>query len=177
MPEPIFSEMTDIMLGYDTDLHFEDGDLMLTTGVDFIEREIYKLLITEPGDWRLNQQLGCSPVKFAGEPNTRENAKLIEQYITENLTFTVSPAILKVRAVPVDYSSILIFIDIYSSNNLEISIPFEFNYTNGISKLDKADPRVLTQKTDKYQINDITNLRKPNKYWDRMRDRSTTNLI
>ena len=49
-----FAGMKDILLGYDTDIYFENNDLMICTGVDYIEREIYKLLITEPGDWKAN---------------------------------------------------------------------------------------------------------------------------
>lgn len=177
MAAPLYSQMCDIRLGYDTDLHFEGDDLMTTDGTDFIELEIYKLLTTEHGDWKLSQNLGCSPVKFAGEHNTRETAKKLEQYIVEGLTFTVAPAKLKVRVVPTDYDTVLLFIDIYSPANLELTIPFEFNYTNGISKLDRSDPRVTPPKTGQYELNDITNLKKNNKYWTRLRENSLSNLI
>jgi hypothetical protein len=171
MPE-IYSKMTDVMMGYDTDLHFEGGDLMTTTGIDYIEREIYKLLVTEPGEWKLNLGLGSSPIRFAGDQNTRETAQRLEQYIKDGLLFTVSPAGLKVKVVPTDYDTILLFIDITTSNSIQTTIPFEFNYTNGISKLDRADPRLVEPKTGEYQVNDIANLRKPNKYWSRLRDNS-----
>ena len=93
MAELLYSRMKDIMFGYDTDIHFEKGDLMLTsTGTDFIEREIYKILVTERGQWGANQQLGASPVVFAGEPNTREVANDLEQYIQDGLKFAVSPS-------------------------------------------------------------------------------------
>lgn len=177
MAAPLYSQMTDILLGYDTDIYFEGDDLMTCNGVDFIEREIYKLLITEHGEWKLSQNLGCSPVKFAGEQNTRETAKKLEQYIVEGLAFSVAPAKLKVRVVPTNYDTVLLFIDIYSPSNLELSIPFEFNYNNGISKLDRADPRIVVPKTDTYTVNDIMNLKKPNKYWSRLRDTSVSNLI
>lgn len=174
MPE-IYSKMTDVVLGYDTDLHFENGDLMLTSGIDYIEREVYKLLITEPGDWKLSLGLGCSPTsKFAGEPNTRESARRLEKYITEGLAFTVYPAGINVRVVPTDYDSVIIFIDIIASNSVQTTIPFEFNYTNGITKLENADPKLITPKTGKYEINDIINLEKPNKYWARLRANSVT---
>jgi hypothetical protein len=173
--QELYSKMTDVMLGYDTDIHFDGGDLMTTSGIDYIEREIYKLLITEPGQWRLNLAIGCSPVKFAGEPNTREIAKKLETYIKDGLAFTVSPAGLKVQIVPTDYDSVLLFIDILTSNAIQTTIPFEFNYTNGISKLDRADPRLVVPKTGDYQVNDLDNLSKPNKYWSRLRDSSLSN--
>lgn len=174
----IYSNMKDILFGYDTDVHFENGDLMLTsTGVDFIEREIYKLLITEHGQWKTNLRLGSSPVKFAGEQNTRETAKRLEQYVQEGLAFAIAPATSKVKVVPTDYNSVLVLIDIYSPDALELSIPFEFSYDNGISKLDRSDPRLTVPTTGDYQVNDITNLMKPNKYWNRMSQRLNNRLL
>lgn len=174
MPVEPFTRMRDIILGYDTDIHFENDDLMTTTGVDYIEREVYKLLITDPGDWKADQTIGCSPSKFLGEHNTRETAAELEQYVEEGLRITAAPAQVRARAVPVGYEKILLFIDIYSSDYEIVSVPFEFSYTTGIRKLDRADPRV--QKTAKsssnYTINDITNLKRPNKYWSRLRANS-----
>lgn len=171
MAELLYANMKDIMFGLDTDIHFENDDLMLTsTGTDFIEREVYKLLITEKGDWGTNLRLGASPVKFAGEPNTRESAAEVEQYLEEGLAFAVAPSKVKARCVPTNYESIMIFIDIYSPDAIALTMPFEFNYVNGISKLTRADPRtVKPRSSSEYQINDISNLKKPNKYWDRQR--------
>jgi hypothetical protein len=174
----IYSSMKDILFGYDTDIHFENGDIMLTsTGTDFIEREIYKLLLTEHGQWKTNLRLGASPVKFAGEPNTREIAKRLEQYVQEGISFAIAPATSKVQVVPTDYTSVLILIDIYSPDALELSIPFEFSYDNGISKLDRSDPRLTVPKSNEYQVNDISNLTKPNKYWSRMSQRLNNRLL
>ena len=178
MADALYYQMTDILLSYDTDLAFEKGDLMLTSGNDYIEREIYKLLITEPGDWKSQLNLGCSPIKFAGEQNTRDTASKLQQYIADGLSFTVAPAQVKVRAVPTNYDTILIFIDIYSPAALELTIPFVFNYNNGIVKLDRADPRtVIPQSSPHHTVNDITNLKKHNKYVSRLRDNSLSNLI
>ena len=171
--------MHDILMSYDTDIAFENGDVMLSTGTDFIEREIYKLLITEPGDWKRSLSLGCSPVRFAGSQNSRETAAALQQYITEGLAFTVAPAQVSVRIIPTNYDSVMIFIDIYSPDALEVTIPFIFNYNNGVSKLDHADPRtVVAQSSTDYSINDSTNLSKPNKYINRLRNNSiSSNLL
>ena len=67
MAEP-FGGMFDILFGYDTDIHFENGDLMTTTGIDYIERELYKLLITIPGEWKTTPTAGASPEKPQGKP-------------------------------------------------------------------------------------------------------------
>lgn len=170
--------MKDVLFGYDSDLHFENGDLMLTnSGTDFIEREIYKLLITERGEWKTNLRLGASPVIFAGQPNTKETAKALEKYLFESLNLTIAPANAKIKVTPIDYTSVIIFIDIYTPDALEISIPFSFDYTNGISKLDRGDPRLVTPETGDYEVNDINNLKQPNKYWSRLSSRSANSFL
>lgn len=168
-----FSGMTDILLGYDTDLHFEDGDLMTTTGIDYIEREIYKLLITNPGDWKASPLIGASPNKLTGEQNTRENAQLMQDIILEGIRQTVYPATAEVRVVPTDYDTVLVFIDVFVRSQDVVVLPFEFDYINGFRKLNRSDERVTAPKsTQKYSINDISKMTKPNKYWSRMRDDS-----
>lgn len=178
MANLLYSKMKDVLFGYDTDIHFENGDLMLTDGgVDFIEREMYKLLVTERGQWKMNGRLGVSPVAFAGEPNTRETAKNLETYIYEGLTFAIAPAQASVRVVPTDFDTIVIFIDVFTPDALELTVPFEFDYRNGILRVDRSDPRTVKKKTgDKYAVNDISNLRKPNKYWSRLSKSSLNNF-
>ena len=167
----VFSGMKDILLGYDTDIHFEFNDLMLTTSVDYIEREVYKLLITNPGDWKANPTIGCSPDKFIGEQNTRDLGKFIETHIENGLRDTVYPSQVNVRVVPVDYEMLMIFVDITVRAEEITSIPFEFDFINGIRKLNKMDARVTTPiSTKNYKINNISNLKRPNKYWSQIRD-------
>jgi hypothetical protein len=166
-----FSSMHDILLGYDTDLHFENGDLMLTTGIDYIEREIYKLLITEPGDWKASPFLGASPNQLTGSANTRENAIRMKDIITEGIKPTVYPAQVDVRIVPTDYDSVLVFIDVYVRSEDVVVIPFEFDYITGFRKLNKADTRVTKPiSSQQYKINDISKITRPNKYWSRIRE-------
>ena len=166
-----YTGMFDILLGYDTDLHFENGDLMVTTGLDYIEREVFKLLITEPGDWKATPKLGCSPNIFSGAQNTKENAKKIENYLLQGLTKTVSPAIPKVRVIPTGYESVMIFIDIIIQNYEVDSIPFEFDFINGIKKFNKYDYRTTEPKSsNKHKLNDNVNMKKSNKYLSSMRD-------
>ena len=68
MIEP-YSEMCDIAFGYDTDIMFDSDDLAVTRGVDFIEREIYKLMITSPGEWKIDPTIGCGLREFNGQEN------------------------------------------------------------------------------------------------------------
>lgn len=166
-----FSGMRDILLGYDTDIHFENGDLMTTTGIDYIEREVYKLLITSPGDWKASPLIGASPNELIGESNTRENAQIMQNKIEDGIKQTVYPASASVRVVPTDYDSVLVFVDIFVRTQEVVVLPFEFDYINGFRKLSKADPRITQLKTTKeYQINDISKTQRPNKYWSRLRE-------
>jgi len=164
-----YSKMIDILFGYDTDIHFENGELMLTTGIDFIERELLKVLTTLPGDWKADPTVGASPNAFTGDQNTRETAQQIERHIEENIRMVVAPAIPVVRAVPTNLDSIMIFIDLNLSNFQKVTIPFEFDYINGIQKFRKIDHRVTPIKSSStIDINDISSMKRPNKYWSRM---------
>lgn len=170
MAEP-YSEMYDVLLGFDTDLHFENGDLMLTSGIDYITREIYKLLITEPRDWKSNPTIGCSPNRFTGKPNTRETGKRMQRYIKEGLQETVFPGQVEVRVVPTDYDALLIFVDILVNGRDVTTIPFRFSYNNGIKILETMDQKVTSAKSsENLKLNDISNMTKPNKYWTRIRE-------
>lgn len=166
-----FSAMRDILFGYDTDIHFENGDLMTTTGIDYIEREIFKLLITNQGDWKASPLLGASPNQLIGELNTRENAQALQNIVEEGIKKTVYPASASVRVVPTNYESVLVLIDIFVRTQEVVVLPFEFDYVNGFRKLSKADPRITRPKSTKnYQINDISKIKRPNKYWSRIRE-------
>jgi hypothetical protein len=170
-----FVGMKDVLLGYDTDIYFENNDLMLCTGIDYIEREIYKLMITEQGDWKANPTIGCSPNSFTGEQNTRELGKRMEFFIREGLKSTAFPSQVTVRVVPTGYEHLMVFVDIYVQNSEVTSIPFEFDFINGIRKLTRMDARTTKPKSsDNYKINDIANLKRPNKYWNQMRDQYIT---
>jgi hypothetical protein len=163
--------MTDVLFGYDTDLHFENGDLMTTTGIDYIEREIYKLLITEPGDWKLNLKLGCSPNTFSGSKNNRETGKRIQLHLTEGLQSTIRPGVVDIRVVPTNYDTVMIFIDLIFPNYLVDTMTFEFDFINGIKKFDKMDPKITEPRSSmNYKINNISNMKRPNQYWEKLRE-------
>lgn len=165
-----FTGMVDILFGYDTDIHFENGDLMVTTGIDYIEREVYKLLITEPGEWKADPRIGCTPNEFIGENNTRELGSIIQTHIEDGLKFTVMPAQVSVRVVPTDYEHLIIFIDIFVQGAEITSVPFQFDFVKGFKKLDKIDSRVTKPRSSQeYKINDISTVSNPNKYWDNLR--------
>jgi len=164
-----FSEMFDITLSYDTDILFSSGDLDITNGVDYIEREIYKILVTFVGEWKLNPTIGCGLKEFVGQENSRNTAQKIEKRIQDSLILTVYPAQVNVRVVPSNYNTIFCFIDVIGPNINITSIPFEFTFTTGTIKIHRADKNVQNISDTNLDINDITNMRKPNKYQNSFR--------
>jgi hypothetical protein len=165
--------MTDIRMNYDTDLNFESDDLMLTSGRDYIELEVYKLLITEQGEWKASPKIGCSPQTFIGAANTRDTAKQLEAYLKEGLSFTVYPAQVDIKVVPTGYTNVMIFIDISHPDFDTDSVIFEFDFVNGIRKFNKIDERVTPpQSSDTYKLNDISNMKRPNQYWSSIREQN-----
>lgn len=168
MIEP-YSGMCDIIFSYDTDIMFDSDDLATTSGVDFIEREIFKLMITSPGEWKIDPTIGCGLQEFNGQENTRTIAQRIENRIQNGLRLTVFPAQVTARAVPTDYDTIVCFVDVVGSNINITSIPFEFVFTGGTIKMLRNDKNKQIQSSQTISVNDINNLRKPNKYQDRIR--------
>jgi hypothetical protein len=162
--------MRDIVLGYDSDLHFENGDLMTTTGVDYIQREIFKVLLTEPGEWKLNQNLGGSPQKFIGQPNTREMGEALQKHVYNNIKETVFPAASSVRVVPISAEKLMVFIDIFIMDLKVAIIPFQFDFSGGLRRIQAFDPRVVDPASSvDLKIDDIRNTQRPNQYWTRLR--------
>ena len=62
----LFGTISDILLSYDTDIDFENDDLMMTNGNDLLERKVFKLLITSLNDWKFDGEIGASPNIFIG---------------------------------------------------------------------------------------------------------------
>jgi len=168
MAEP-FAPMVDVLLSYDGDIEFENGDLKLCTGLDCLKRDIYKLLITEPGDWPLFPEEGASPNKFTGEQNTRDNGKLLEKYLVEKIQPHVIPATVIAKVVPVSRESVKVYLDINIVGMDILSIPFTMDYINGISytQIDEAVDTIESSKNIRY--NDVNSLKHPNPIWNRMR--------
>jgi hypothetical protein len=165
-----YSGMRDILLGFDTDLHFENGDLMVTTGIDYIQREIFKVLSTELGEWKLNQNLGGSPHIFVGQPNTREVGDALQKHIYNNIKETVFPAASTVRVIPISNEKLMVFIDIFIMDLKVAIIPFQFDFSGGLRRIQVYDPRVVPPvSSSDLKLDDIRNTQRPNQYWSRLR--------
>jgi hypothetical protein len=169
MAEP-FAGMKDILFGYDTDLHFEDGDLKTTTGIDYLEREIYKVLLTSPRDWLAAPRIGASLENFIGQNNTREMGTAIKKHVERSIGPTVFPAQMKVTVVPTSESSLTVIIDIYVQSDVVSRFPFEFNFVSGFKKITLRDAQVTQKKSsNNYHINNISQMTRPNKYYERQK--------
>lgn len=166
----LFGGMHDILLGYDTDLHFKDGDLMTTTGIDYLEREIYKVLTTSPGDWKASPKTGAGISSFIGQQNTREIGTKIKTQVEQSLISTIYPAQLQVKVIPTSEESLVVLIDIYSNGFMATRFPFKFDFVSGFKKITLRDAEVVSKKSSvTHQLNDITGKSKPNKYYERLR--------
>ena len=169
MAEP-FSAMRDFLFGYDDDIHFENGDILTTTGIDYLEREIYKILITTPGEWKASPNIGASLENFIGQQNTREIGDTIKRHIERQLTNTIYPAQLKVKVIPSSESTIMVLIDIYVEGEVTTRFPFEFDFVAGFKRVTLRDAQITEKKSsNQYQINDIAQTTNYNKYYDRQR--------
>lgn len=169
MAEP-FTGMSDFLFGYDTDIHFEDGDIKTTTGLDYLEREIYKVLLTVPGEWKASPRVGASLENFIGQNNTREIGGMIRRHVETSLGPTIYPAQMKVQIVPTSETGLTIVIEIYIEGYETTRFPFEFDFIAGVKRVTLRDARVTGKKSsNNYQINDIAQMTEPNKYQERQR--------
>lgn len=169
MAEP-FSAMHDFLFGYDTDIHFENGDIKTTTGIDYLEREIYKVLITAPGEWKTAPRIGSSLEEFIGQKNTREIGSALQRHIERSLVETIYPAQMKVKVIPSSETSLIVLIEIYVNGEVSTRYPFEFDFVSGVKRITLRDAQVTGKiSSNKYEINDIAQKSQSNKYYDRQR--------
>lgn len=162
---------TDILLSYDTDIEFGGSDLLITTGQDHIKRKIHKLLITEPGDWKVHINVGASPTLFIGEKNNRETGNRIKEYLMSKIQPFIYPSLLDVKVVPIDYDNVTVYIDVFMNSQIISASTFTIDFVNGISysQFDDVVDKVVSSNILKQ--NNITNINTPNPYLDKLRFR------
>ncbi len=160
---------SDVLLSFDTDIDFKNGDLLISSGQDEIKRKVFKLLITETGDWKIHKNVGASPIQFIGEKNNRETGMMIKEFIQSRLQEQLSTNIVNVRVIPIDYESVKVYIDIITDSNTISIAPFTIDFINGIRyvQFDSVVDSVFTNSTIK--DNSTKNINIPNKYLDRLR--------
>jgi len=160
---------TDVLLSYNTDIDFEFDDLMMTSDEDLLKRKVFKLLITQFGDWKFDKEIGASPNIFTGEHNTRETAALIKQFIEFNIQQYISPAIIDARIVPIDEDSIKIYITLYVNGLRIASLPYTLDFINGLlySQYDDRVDKLIS--TPELKLNTIDDVADPNVYVEKFR--------
>jgi len=164
-----YEGMKDILLSFDQDLDFANGDLRLTSGVDLIKRKMQRYLTAEVGDWRLYNDVGASLSRFIGEPNTRATAEEIDGHLKRELNKIVYPATIQTKIIPMDLESVYINIQLFFLNSIIEEITCSFDYINGFvySGFDDKTDTIISDSN--IEFNEDGSTRKPNKYWDRIR--------
>lgn len=165
----IFAGLVDIHMSYDGDIEFENGDLKLVSGVDYIKHLIYTVLTSDKGDWKLFPQEGGSPATFLGEQNTRETAKLLEGHLESSLAPYVIPASVTAKVIPLSYDSVKCYIDVSVLGLTVAQIPFTLDYVNGIRYEDFDETVDTVVSSKQHRFSDNKSLTNPNPYLDRIR--------
>jgi hypothetical protein len=165
----MLSRNTDILLSYDTDIEFGSQDLLLSSGQDLIKRKIHKMLITEPGDWKIHTTVGANPSIFIGEPNNRDTANRLRDHLIFRLQPFVNPLSVDVRVITINYESVKVYIDIYTMEDIVTASSFSLDFINGItySQFDEVVDKIIYSGTLK--SNSINNINNPNPYLDKLR--------
>tara|TARA_Y100000310_G_C20475996_1_gene712441 strand:+ start:89 stop:598 length:510 start_codon:yes stop_codon:yes gene_type:complete len=165
----IFSSLVDIHMSYEGDLNFENGDLKLVNGLDLVKRKVFKIITTEPSEWKLYPAEGGSPVKFIGEPNTRDIGQQIQSYLVEKISPHVIPATVSARVVPISYDSVKCYLELDILGLKVTEIPFTMDLVNGIINTDVDEGVDTIVASDDLKFNDSESLTNPNPFADRLR--------
>jgi hypothetical protein len=76
---------TDLLFTRDGDLVFDENDLKLTAGPDFVVQSVYNRLKSVKVDWYYDNA-GADLEDYLGQPNIPETGKAIEQRVIQSLT-------------------------------------------------------------------------------------------
>lgn len=136
----MFENNVDILLTMDGDLAIENGDLAMTSGMDWYSREVNKRL-RSGRDWVHHPNLGVALHQYIGFPNTRETGKRIESRVFSVLSSGAIhfPAKLEIKVVPVTFTSVQLFIILTNDGEREVVIDQILNFDRGLSH-PVADP-------------------------------------
>ena len=139
-----FIGRTDIMLSYDGDLVLDEtGDLKLTSGFDWITRELNKRIRTINPEWKRYPTIGANVETFIGRPLTRSVLAEMKKQIEDSVEKwgLQDPGIIEVRLVPVNYDSVAIYIFLIVAGTRTSLNRLIFNFDNGNIQ-DVVDPGV-----------------------------------
>lgn len=112
-------EQTDIRMSLEGDLVLDgNGDFEVTTGLDWLSREINKRLRTSNPEWYAHPGIGVDVAGFVGMANTRYTARKLKESVESALQ---DPALigagrLSVEVIPISGSEVRIYISVVSGD-------------------------------------------------------------
>jgi len=129
----------DIQITDDGDLVLSsNGDLKVATIDQTSKQDVILNLYTILGDMGALPFIGSRVIDFIGEPNSRQNAQLLQsemlRALTANQRFFAND--ISIRIVPVNIDSIVSYITIQNlASQSPQTILFDFNYIKGLQLL------------------------------------------
>jgi hypothetical protein len=131
---PNFLGRDDIMLTLEGDLVIdESGDFRMTTGFDWLAREMNKRVRTINPEWKQHPTIGANVETFAGRMLNHSLLAEIKNQITDSITRwgLQEPGDIDVRVVPVSHDEIAIYIFFTIAGVRQNLSKLVFNFDNG----------------------------------------------
>jgi len=157
---------TDIMMSLDGDLVIDgNGDLAMTTGFDWLTREINKIIRTVNPTWRKHPSIGAGVEQFIGRENTREVASSLRKEIVDALLRSglLGPTDIPIVDVtPISAMTVKVFISVQSYGLVTAVTTLIVDYDSGVLQ-DVPDERA-----PEYQPQTNTRMLGNNKYLKRI---------
>jgi hypothetical protein len=128
----MYDDIRDLRLSLNGDLSIEDGDLSITSGVDWYKREANKRLRSGQ-DWAHHPNLGANLHRFVGQTNDRETGRRIREAATRSLIVNNIhfPAELQVDAVPTGLHEITLVITLVADGEREVVSSMILHFDGG----------------------------------------------
>ena len=133
----LFPRDTDIMMSLDGDLVVGgDGDFQLTSGFDWLAREINKIVRTINPQWRYHPTIGANVESFIGRNNSRATASELRRDILDAINrsrLLADGQSVSVDVVPLSMESVSVYINFEAAGiSREIS-KLVVDYRSGIA--------------------------------------------
>jgi len=152
--------LTDIGMTLDGDLAIDSGgDLSLVSGIEFLRREINKIVKTNNPEWTLHPNVGADVNRYIGRSNTREVGREIEQSVREAIKRQFPDSGIEIRVVPKSRDALGVYMSIYSPalGRQEPIYTFNFYFSSGSVDADQ-DPLLNKVTVTDNRHNKTTNI-------------------
>jgi hypothetical protein len=161
MPD-LFPTKNDIKMTLDGDLAAgANGDFELTTGSDWLAREINKIVRTTNPLWRIHPTIGAGLEGFVGRNNDRQTAEDIRQEIVDAIDrskILQTDQTVSVDVVPISMHEVAVYINVSATGISREVIKVIVDYRSGIAvevpdeteRIAPKDPPRTTTPKNKY---------------------------